>query len=410
MSVAGKLHSLISLVFGEESSEAKPKAGAVSAREMLLKASTVRECLDAYARAKEGELQDEKVFGHLKRTASSFEAWLTAFQEINQESELGKSIVEPLIAMASSSSHWAGIYRSATDASLRARAMERALSLAGALSDVERFYELVRATGDRSGSEKVLERMAALARTLEEKVRVYDLAGEGSALKEALFGELTSRERNYDDWYELFQEADTGSALERFAAQRAIETAREAGDVANLATLDEISDIPELKASAIGKLGAMTASFEDWLQVRNDYADEAEAIATEKMIEAVETVDQLFEAAEAIGDDEEAQAKLVARLNAMAPDRKDLEGILDEYDSDSFLFIAAVDVLLGQIKTVPRCLKLYMNWDAEEEENEKILKKLFSLATPDQCAIIALVSEEGSTLREWAEERVTDGE
>lgn len=309
MAFAQLLHALVSFVCREDTDERRPavpsRTETLSARELFAKATTIRECLEAYVSAKEGELSDERVFDRLTRSARTFDDWLNAMEHVGQETGLGRMIVNRLLGMSLTFNQWEQVQRASTNEATRVQ---------------------------------VGEKMLPLARTLEEKVRVYELSDEG------------------------------------------------------------------LRKAVLEKIGQAAASFDDWKEACDNEHDEVQTVALQKMISLVETVDQLCEAAEAAEDDEAAEEQLATRLKAMPLDRKDLERILEDYDNSSYLFIAAYEKSLDMAASAPRCLELYLNWETEDNEDEKALKKLFALATPGECALIALLSEEGSILRERAEE------
>lgn len=472
MKAAQILHAIVSFVCMEDTSERKPQTGTVSAREMLIKAATVRECLGAYAIAKEGELPAERVLDRLKKIARSFDDWLDAMTYVGQESELGKSISELLMTMSLSFEQWQQVYRALSAETVRTQVMGKMLPLAGTLSDLEHLYDLAR---DRTLREDILKRMAPLARTLEEKVRVYDLSAEDSPIREAISRELMLMAKSFGDWERILDQSDSESALERFAAARLVESAPgKLSDLANLLSYEAISRNDQLRNSVLLRLKQAQASFEEWKDVlegsedgsdfehvaasmlvgkasedpkilvdvldfdciyddselrevvleklRHTHAsfgiwkdihserDEVGEVAVEKMIETATTVDELLEVAEMTdGDrDDETDAKFVEKFkSSFGANETDCRKVLDDYDEEHVLFSVALKCLLDMAQTAEQCLKIYFETDYDDDNTDAILDRIFSVATPGECAIIALVAEDGTKLRDRAEEQVS---
>ncbi len=472
MTAAQIAHAIVSFIFMERAEGRKPTREWVSAREMLARATTVRDCLEAYTVAEDRELPDERVFDRLKKFARTFDDWLDISKKIDQESGLGKLVSERLTAAATTFLEWEWIYLAATSNLLREQAMEKTLSLPATFLDLEGFYKCIE---DPKFREAVLKRMVPLAHTLEEKVCVYDLSGEGSQARQDIARDLTLTAKNFEEWRSIFETAEGGSDFEHFAVAKMVELAPETlSELANLLSYDVISalhdelrdavfqrlkqvrasfeewetafenaeddsdferfaasmlvdnvpadaeklanllgygcvyDDAKLRETTLEKLRQAPATFEVWKELRGDETDEVRAIATEKMIAAVEDVDQVIEAAEAIDDDEDGQGELAARVKTLTLDEKALEGILDDYGNDSFLFSAAFEKLVEMADTAIRCLYLYATWETSDDDGDKALDKLFSLATREECSIIALSAEDESALHERAEKRLAE--
>lgn len=324
---------------------------------------------------------------------------------VDPTSGLGTLLVQHVAEMPLSFSEWEKILRNTTSHRVvRVLASEKMLALANTFAELDR---LCRVAQGQSLREEALKRMAPLASSLEEKVRLYELS-DGPA-REGILLELKNIAKNFEGWQSVFEDAEEGSDFEHFAASMLIECApADPRELDGLLDYRSIYHDDELHAAVLEKLKSTSGTFDAWKKLYDCGSDhdEVKELATEKMIGLVENVEQLIEAAEAVDDDEDGRKKLIARVKELALDKKALEEILNDYDNDDFLFAIALEKLVDMADTALRCLCLYAAWEMEDDESEKVLDKLFSLATWDECAIIALVAEEDDELYERAERKL----
>ncbi len=437
---------------------------------MLVNARTVHDCLNAHAMAREGELSDRRVFERLERVARNFNDWFNVLMEVDQDTELGKSIVEHVKSMQLTFDEWDEVHRVSSNSTLYTHAMNQMVSMASTFPQLRRVYGLVT---ERKDLDNILKTLVLRASTLDEKVQVYELVVDDVNLREAISQDIMSTTKDFADWEKVLEESEVGSELERFAATKAVESAPDTlPDLLRLCEYDAVSQDMELwdavllrlrnatisfnewkdtfeslneghdlehfvasilvdraedpkalaeaveynfiynddklREAVLEKLRGSSASFDIWNDMRENERDEVQGIATEKMIDAVENIEQVRQTAEAFDGDDDAEEKLATRLKLLEVDKKDLEKILEDFSNDHVLFIAAFEKLLDMADTAIVCLKLHTEWELGDDENDKVLKKFFTLVTPSECAIIALVAEEGSDFREMAEQQVSD--
>lgn len=266
------------------------------------------------------------------------------------------------------------------------------------------FFHSINLENEQS---QALSKMIELATTNKEKVEIYNLAEDGSSEREIILRNFTSEEKSYDEWFAIFREAETGSGLERLSGDKAAEKADDMTMLAELLVIDEFVEYFDLNSKAVAKLKSITASFKEWKDLSENYDGEIKDIAIEKMIETSSNYQEFIDTVEAVDDEEDAKEKFLEKVKSSEVlTESDCRSILNDYDNDYLLYSVALDRILSLSLSTEQCLRIYFDWEFSDEDDEKILKKIFSLATPSECAIIALVAEDGTTLKEWAEERV----
>lgn len=288
-----------------------------------------------------------------------------------------------------------------SDSNLWQRAMENLAATAVTFDQNAKVNEL---SANPEAQSAALGKMAALASDIGEKLRVYEVAGPESVIGKAIFQEVTAGSKSYEEWTEILNSVDSDTPIANFVATKAIEAATTPEELANLACYDEISDT-ELEKLVLERMRRLTASFSVWQIIASNYEGTVETVAREKMMESAATVDELLEIAEEVSDDDDLEAKLVEKATtSFVWTNEASRHVLDNFDGDYVLYSVALKKLLETAHSTEDHLKIYFEWDFDEDELEIIRSSLSVIITPSERAIIALVGEEGSDLVEWAAE------
>ncbi len=378
MSIANWLHSLVDRLFGTGQGSSKiPFADLSNAStqggvfpQSSPKTTTLAEAVTAYKRASGNSVLEQRFSDEILERAQRFDdlLWVT---EVIPESAFRRLLVEKLAAATTSFGQHMEVYRLSEQPATQSAA---------------------------------LEKMAALATSINEKLTVYAFAGADSQIGQTVFRELTSETRSREEWVELFENADADGPLERFAAEKAVETADTLKALVELSYNDRISETFGFEAAILAKLRGISASFDEWQDIVDNYSGAIEVLAIEKMIETATTIDELLTAGEYVDEDNGTEEKLVLKAESSSNWTEEFcRKILDEQDDDHVLFNIALKKLLQMTTTAVQCLQVYYEWDFSDEDNEMVLNRLGELATANERAIIALVSEEGSQIEEWAQ-------
>ena len=366
MSLAQVLHRIVSFVCMEEpGSESAPPVAAPP------KIANLSDALVAYRRAGGKWLDQQSATREIEARAQGFDDWLQVAAGVPPASDIGQRARNELMSAATSFGQYREVYRFSEQSDAKSAA---------------------------------LEKMAALATSLDEKLHVYELADADSEMRKVIFRELTSETRSCEEWTELFENADVASPLERFAAEKVIETTNTPEALAELVCNSRMADNLSLEAMMFAKLRGITASFDEWHDLVDSYSGEIETVGVEKMIETATTIDEILAVEEHVDEDNGTEEKLTLKAESSFTWTEEFcRKVIDEQDDDNVLFDIALKKLLGTAQTSVQCLQIYYEWDLSDENNDMILERLGELATANERAIIALVSESGSQIEEWAQ-------
>lgn len=287
-----------------------------------------------------------------------------------------------------------------SDSNLWQRALENLAATAVTFDQNAKVHEL---SVNPEAQSAALGKMTALASDIGEKLRVYEAAGPESVFGKAIFQEVTAGSKSCEEWTEILSSVNSGTPIANFVATKAIEAATTPEELANLACEDEIDDKP-LELIVLERMRGFTASFSDWQIIASNYEGTVETVAREKMMESASTVEELLEIADEVSGDDDLEARLIERATQSSVwTDESSRRVLDDYDSDNVLYDVALKKLLATAHSTEDHLKIYFEWDFDEDEQGIILSSLSAIITPSERAIIAIVGEEGSELVEWAE-------
>lgn len=380
MGIANTLHAVVDFLCGTRkvgpiATAAGSTLGSIESHPLHAKYSeaqpkiaTLSDAIRAYRRNSD-EVRERELSNEIVGLAHTFDDWLQVAVGVSSSSPLWKIAEKELAKVASSFEQHEKVYEFSSQ------------------PDIQNL---------------ALEKMAALAKSLDERLQVYTLAGADSLTGQAIFKQIISEERSYDEWEELFGSAEADSPLEHFAAKKLIEVAETPEALAGLACENQISDT-ELEQVILTKLRGVAASFEDWSTIASNYDGDIEIVAREKMIDTATTIEEMLEIADEISGDDDFESKLkdkAVRLFVWTDESH--RYVLDNHDTDNILFNIALEKMLEGVQTTAEHLKIYFEWDFDEDSQIIIFNKLSSIITPSECSIIALVAEEGSTLQDWA--------
>jgi hypothetical protein len=220
--------------------------------------------------------------------------------------------------------------------------------------------------------------------------------------------EIASSTKSHEEWLDLLDVADYRSPLEYFVASKVVETSPNNPEaIAEILEMTFISLYEDLKEAAITKLRQVEASFKAWEEVCNGYSGDTESIALAKMIETAATLEDLDSVINRV-DEDEWREELTVKLCSFNVTIEECREILDDYASDHFFYNFALDKLLAEAQTTIQILDIYYGWTFEDDDDEKILDKFFSVATRAECGIVSRVAEQDSNIRDRAEAKLKE--
>lgn len=349
----------------------------------LEKADTLAKCVRLYQNAAPNSSEEERVAAKMQKMAVSFDDWNLIANAIPTDSPLGK------------------------------RALERLASLAVNFEQWDALYELASADAELAPLKlRCLVGMRNLAQTIADWRKVYELSDPSSGERSLALQKLCELAAAENAWEEVTENLPNGDPLHAKALEERLKGAVSLGELESL--YDDLEEGHALTPALLEKLQTCTEPIDDWIDTYSNRSslDVFSETLLEKAISLATTPSNfitLMEAAENAHDDD-AEKVLIA-LRRVSWTKEQWEELRDGASGGDTLENEAFVQLLLLRQTAPEILEFYLeyveNWDTDDDVVEKMLERLFSVATPEEAKIISILATEDDDLRGAADARTS---